>query len=99
MEMREARLRNPTPIMAIWRVTALQQQQNHHWSFVFFKFTALLLANALKPKDIARFNAREMTATYNGPNGVPKTDDVSSPKLFVYSSIRIPENTPTSSPA
>ena len=51
-----------------------------------------LLIKTLKRKDIAKLNASEMTAIYNGPKGVLKTDDVSNPKLFVYSSIKIPEN-------
>ena len=58
-----------------------------------------LLINALKPKDIAKLNASEMTAIYNGPKGVLKTDDVSNPKLFAYSSIKMPEKIPTSKPA
>ena len=40
-----------------------------------------------------------MIAIYNKPKGVLKTDDVSTPKLFAYSSIKIPEKMPTSKPA
>ncbi len=54
--------------------------------------------STLKPKDIAKLNASEMTAIYNGPKGVLNTDEVSTPKLFVYSSIKIPEKIPTSKP-
>ena len=40
-----------------------------------------------------------MIATYNDPKGVLKTDDVSNPKLFAYSSIKMPEKIPTTKPA
>ena len=75
------------------------QQQQCHWLFGFFKTVALLLIAALKPKDIAKLTASEMTATYSDPKGVFNTDDVSNPKLFVYSSIKTPEKIPTSKPA
>jgi hypothetical protein len=45
-------------------------------------------------------NARATTATYNEPKiGILNRDDVNTPKWFVYSTIRIPENIPTIRPA
>jgi hypothetical protein len=53
----------------------------------------LIFIIELPPNDTTRFNARATTATYNEPKiGILKRDDVSAPKWFVYSTIKIPEN-------
>jgi hypothetical protein len=47
----------------------------------------------LPPNDIVRLNARATTAIYNEPKiGILNRDDVSAPKWFVYSTIRVPND-------
>ena len=61
---------------------------------------SFLFIIVLPPNDIARLNERATTAIYNEPKiGILNRDDTSAPKWFVYSSIKIPENIPTSNPA
>ena len=53
----------------------------------------------LPPNDIVRLNIRATTAIYNEPKiGILNRDDFSAPKWFVYSTIKVPENIPTSNP-
>ncbi|MGA9150552.1 MAG: hypothetical protein WBZ36_08240 [Candidatus Nitrosopolaris sp.] len=42
---------------------------------------------------------RRQQHTMNQKIGILNRDDVSAPKWFVYSTIKIPENIPTSKPA
>jgi hypothetical protein len=68
--------------------------------FLVCNIANLIFIIELPPNDTTRFNARATTATYNEPKiGTLKRDDLSTPKWFVYSTIKIPENTPTSKPA
>ena len=65
-------------------------------SFIFLSFLFIIV---LAPNDIARLNERATTAIYNEPkNGILNRDDISTPKWFVYSSIKIPKIIPTSNP-
>ena len=52
----------------------------------------------LPPNDTARLIASAITAIYNGPNVVLKSDAVNGPKLFASSNMYMPDTIPATRP-